>query len=287
MDSFTRTNSGLANQHAFYNCDYVVFLEGGEISYNVTDVYSGSFNENTNDIIFWENIFKKFLKHKKIKFKSVGSKTTVKDIGNDIMNANITTVMVAMDSEFDQLHGGAISHPNILYSKGYSWENDVWCPDVINSVLKQVTAKEIAEADIKTNIINFFQNISIGVAADAYLFLIGDSFFSRSGTLKCVDCQSKDLPFVKSDVIKALLKEKNLKTSMLTQFKKQNSINSAEFCFGHLLADYCVQVINHYLKNRENLSAIRKDILNRIALGNYFNEHFVQAKSFKYYEALF
>ena len=67
---FRRTNSGLSNQHLFHKVDIVVFVEGGNKQYNKTQVYAGSYNHETDDIIFWSKMFDQFVSGKKLKFKS-------------------------------------------------------------------------------------------------------------------------------------------------------------------------------------------------------------------------
>ena len=69
MRSFKRTLRGLGNQHLFYNVDLIVFLEGGSVSYNKADVYAGNFTAETEDIIFWRNIFNKFSNNKQVNIK--------------------------------------------------------------------------------------------------------------------------------------------------------------------------------------------------------------------------
>jgi len=112
MSSFKRTLRGIGNQHLFYDVDLVVFLEGGSLSYNKADVYAGKFTAETEDIIFWRNIFNKFFIHKKIKFKSIGSKKTIKEIAIDIINGQLSTVYVAMDNEFDEILNKRMEHSN-------------------------------------------------------------------------------------------------------------------------------------------------------------------------------
>ena len=68
MSGFRRTISGLGNQHLFFDVDLVVFLEGGE-SYNKEEVYTNKYTAETEDVIFWKNVFKRFLEGKKIKPK--------------------------------------------------------------------------------------------------------------------------------------------------------------------------------------------------------------------------
>lgn len=290
MKAFRRTRSGLENQHLFYDVDIVVYVEGGKQSFNKDEVYAGKFNNETEDIIFWGKIFENFTNVNKIKFKSVGSKTTIKDIALDIINGHVKSVYVAMDNEFDEILDQRIKHPNVFYTHGYSWENDVWNHMLIEGIVEELTAIKINNDDIEINFNNFLKKIKIAVYADAYLFKKHDSFFPRkSGYMFCVDCNPSDLPYIKNLDIDKKLVNKGLKKSTLYNFGRKKSIETAKFCYGHLLADYCCQLVIHYLKKRHSLSNISKEIIYRMGLNKHFQKHF-SAKSgtvYDYYQQQF
>src|SRR3954469_4465985 len=100
IETFKRTKKGLSNLHLFYNVDYIVYLEGGSKSFSKDEVYLDNFNDDTEDIVYWKNIFKKYKKNELLKFKSVGSKKTLKDISEDILAGKIKNEYMAMDNEF-------------------------------------------------------------------------------------------------------------------------------------------------------------------------------------------
>ncbi len=285
---FRRTTSGLNNQHLFHNVDLVVFVEGGKLQFNKIQVYSGSYNHETEDVIFWSKVFDNFVSGKKLKFKSIGSKSTIKEIALDIIDGKISTVLVAMDNEFDEILKKQMSHPNIYYTYGYSWENDVWNPSVVKSVLEELTAIKINHSDIEDNFDLFIKDLKIAVFADGYMFKKQNSFFPRKKSpLFCVDCNPLDLPSIKKDEIERRLVDKDLKKSTLYSFGRKHMVDTKKLCYGHLLADYCVQLILHYLKNRHSLKNISKDIIYRIGINKFFNEQFKSGEIYLYYEQQF
>lgn len=288
MKSFRRTNVGLSNQHLFHNVDLVVFLEGGTTSFSKTEAYAGGFTDNTADIIFWQNIFSRFKTKTKIKFRSIGSKNTIKEIAVDIIDGKITSVIVAMDNEFDDILKKRLNHPAVVYSYGYSWENDIWCETVINEVIKELAAVRIDEGALNKNFKSFVKSIKIGVFADAYLFSKGLSFFPRqNGILSMIDCTPSDLPSVKKTSLGALLASKSLNRNTLYSFGKRLGICPKRYCFGHLLADYCCQLIHHYLKNHLGLNPPCKTIIYRMGINKFFQYAFESSVSSEYYSGLF
>lgn len=271
MSYFKRTSSGLKNQHLFYNVDIVVFVEGGDKSYSKAEVLSGKYHEETEDIIYWKNVFSKFRALEKIKFKSVGSKSTIKEIAMDIVNGKLSTVMVAMDNEFDEVLNKRTTHSNILYTYGYSYENDVWNSRVIKAVIEELTAVEIDDKIIEKTFEKFLKALKLAVYADGYQFKKGTSFFPRkSGYLFCVNCVTNDIPVIKKNEIEKKLIEKSVSKTAAYSFGSRNKIDTLKHCFGHLLADFCCQIIMGYMKKRHDLSAPRKDILYRMGIGKYF-----------------
>ena len=285
IQTFKRTKSGLKNQHFFHDVDLVVFLEGGSRNHSKTDVYSGSYNSGTNDIIFWRNIFDRLKPGKKIKYKSVGSKTTVRDIAMDVVDGKMKTVYVAMDSEFDELLSKKIVDTNVIYSYGYSWENDVWNETVIKEILKELSGITIAEKAIENNFKKFLNAIKLAVIADAYLFSKDLSFFPKTGgILFCVDCKPVDLPCIQKPVIEKKLKDNLLKKTTLYSFARKREIDPKKNCYGHFFADYCCQLILHYLQNRLKLPGVQKAIFYRMALNKFFQHSFADSAQFDYYK---
>ncbi|SRR5258708_10783524 len=283
-----RTASGLNNQHLFHNVDVIVFLEGGPKSFSKIEVYDGNFHSETEDVLFWKNIFNRFKSETKIKFKSIGSKTTIKEIAVDIVTGKLNTVMVAMDNEFDEILEQRIKHSHVFYTYGYSWENDCWNDVVIKAVIEGLTAVEIENDDIEINFNRFLKKMRMAVYADGYLFTKTGSFFPRgSGHMFCVDCIPKDLPTIKSEQIKQKLVERGLNRNTLYTFGKRHSLSTKKFMYGHLLADYCFQVINNYLKNRHSLTGPSKAIIYRMAINKYFQVSFGEGDIFNYYQAQF
>jgi hypothetical protein len=131
--TFQRTPSGLSNLHVFLNVDAIVFVEGG-VSRTLHEVQSGEFDNESDDIPFWQKCFAELGPRLTLQFRAVGSKPTLIAIAQQVADGVVTGVYVAMDRDFDPLLGLAITAPRVLYTFGYSWENDVWRQAVIEEV---------------------------------------------------------------------------------------------------------------------------------------------------------
>ncbi len=79
----------------------------------------------------------------------------------------------------------------------------------------------------------------------------------------------------------------SLKESAVRSYGYRYRLSVNKFCFGHLLADFCCQIINHYLKVFHDLSSVRKEILYRMGINKYFNDQYEQSHIEQYYTSQF
>ena len=149
--SFTRSNSGLSNMALFHQVDLIVFTEGGCQSYSFEKVIEGKYNDFAVDIKFWSGIFEASNFNKKVQFRGLGSKTATKKICELIVNNKIQNVVVTRDSDLDDFISTKYKSPFILYTKGYSWENDVYHKDIVTEYIKSLLFTQ--------NLNNVYQNV--------------------------------------------------------------------------------------------------------------------------------
>jgi hypothetical protein len=125
-----RTRSGLQSLHVFHNADIVAFCEGGDML-SVELVSQGFGDDGTLDAYFWSQALDSIrAKGKSLHVKSVGNKPTLSSIANDVSEVGIPNILVCMDSDYDVPLGGSIESPSVLYTYGYSWENDALQLDI-------------------------------------------------------------------------------------------------------------------------------------------------------------
>jgi len=283
--AFKRTKSGIANQNLFHNVDFVVFVEGGSKSFTKEEVENDNYNNESDDIIFWERIFKKYKTNVSLKFKAVGSKSTALKIAEDIAVNNISTAYVAMDKEFDDILGKEIDSNKILYTYGYSWENDALSKELLKELLEDLTAKSVEDSLIFEPYEKFTKELKLSVYADGYQFSKYDSFFPRQGHMRCINCDLKKEPKLKKDEIDSLLNQNNLNKSTLYSFGNRNSIGTEKYCYGHLLADFCWHLISYLLKKVYKLKPVDKAVINRLILNRFID--YLNPEKDKYYKQQF
>jgi hypothetical protein len=146
---FRRTRSGIANLHLFFRVDRVVFCEGGE-QLAVAAVLSGEGEATTLDCYFWRRVAGYVGASQAYHFKSVGGKSTLKQLAEDIANGSITTAIVCFDRDFDWHCQRQFVHQLIAYTYGYSWENDATSEIALEGVLFRLFPREATTVAVFT-----------------------------------------------------------------------------------------------------------------------------------------
>jgi hypothetical protein len=119
-----RTPAGLTSLHLFFKVDVVVYCEGGN-SIPEAAVAQGAGNEETLDSLFWRRISQFVGAIRTYHFKSVGSKVTLASIAQDVQSLQIASIIVCLDRDYDWHCSKQITLAHVVYTYGYSWENDV------------------------------------------------------------------------------------------------------------------------------------------------------------------
>lgn len=173
---FTRTAQGLSNLHLFYGVDFVAFAEGG----TEADVARGGVSgTGTPDELFWQGSFEAVRPDLKIQVMLRGSKTSLQPIAEMVARGELNNVIVCMDADYEHVLGTNIQHPHVIYTWGYSWENDVIDWAELENIAYQI-------APVPRGRINF-----AGAKGDLF-----DSFGSRAARILILDIryQSVGLP---------------------------------------------------------------------------------------------
>lgn len=282
-NSFIRTSSGIQNEHLFHDVDYIVYLEGGNHSYTLEDITTKSlFNDNTLDIAFWKNQFNNHYSNCNCKFKSIGSKTVLKELSDIVISNNITSIIICMDSEFDELLNNKIQNPRVLYTYGYSWENEVFNPLILENLVILFTAMGECSDLIRTRYENFLSNIKDGVKGDYYQFSINNAFFPKKSRLKYFDIEDVALS-VKVDLLHKDIESKGMNLNQLIAYE----LDVERYCYGHLIADFSCQLIRNHLKKELFIDCPCNEALNRSAISLYFSQELKNDEINNYYENQF
>jgi hypothetical protein len=127
--TFVRSVSGLINFKRFVKRSFIVFCKGGSQNITVTDALGGQHNASAEDRTYWDALLRA-IGFSDIHLKPLGSASHVIDVAEYIIANNISNNLVIIDRDFPGRKKW-IADRRVLYSFGYSWENDVVGPKVV------------------------------------------------------------------------------------------------------------------------------------------------------------
>jgi len=139
---FTRTASGVRNYSRFVGNAFVVYIEGRVQKQDSNDGQHDTGLSEPRDVLFYRSIFSHFGNGRGFVFKCVGNKDNVLRYADLIRNGAINSALVVVDRDYDGLHCDIIERPEIIYTYGYSWENDFWTVDLALHVPSDLTVND-------------------------------------------------------------------------------------------------------------------------------------------------
>lgn len=131
--AFTRTAGGLSAQRVFFDAELIAYIEGKQNTNNGT-IY---------DNFYYESIFNEFLSGKKIKIKVLGSCNDVLETYHKIKDNNISNSFAIIDRDYDGVLGSRLKDYRLIYTNGYSWENDFWSQALCQTLLSNLTMNSL------------------------------------------------------------------------------------------------------------------------------------------------
>jgi len=273
--SFTRTNSGLSNMALFHGVDIIVFTEGGEISYPFIDILKGKFNETSVDIKFWSGIFNTYGFDKEVEFRALGSKTATNKICELLSEGKISNIAVARDSDLDDFIGNKVQCPHILYTKGYSWENDVYQKELVEEQIKSM----IFTNKIKNEYVEAIEKSYAEFYKQAFRLLKLEVLFRSSGIRLITDCKGerfisgKSLPLINMAQIQTVLNKK--KPSLPRPASLQGiALDKCPitFSYGKLKEALALANVNYIIGKLEGVKSLPKDLIVSSMIDRYFRK---------------
>jgi hypothetical protein len=269
--SFLRSPVGLSNLHLFLKVDSVVFVEGGEVSYSVEEVVSGQYGSEALDILFWQSVFSIFCTTLTVAIRCCGSKKTAKAIAAHVASGEITNVCVALDRDHDNRIGSLISAPRVLYTYGYSWENDTLHNEVICDLFYAMCPIPRDQTDVTSEVRggldSFAEAIDLAVCADILLACKGSSLLPRDAPESVILIGANKFPTINADRIRCLSDsaECNLPSDTSGGLKSSPFVD----CYGAVLAAFCYRLLLYLCHKYSRISNFSKHVFYTMAIDKF------------------
>lgn len=114
----------------FHRCNYTIWVEGDD------------------DKIFWNTRFNELGVHN-YHVKVAGGKPNLKKYIDQIINED-ADIIVACDKDYDEVLNMLNKNKKIIYTYGYSIENTMYCPKIINELIQNYT-RQISNYEEEVN----------------------------------------------------------------------------------------------------------------------------------------
>lgn len=252
--------------HAFLGVSYIVYSEGGAFDKALGQSISSI------DAVFWKGFFSRFLPNLSYSIKPLGSKENLLPYAQDIVDAKITNTIVVMDRDHDHHRQCIINHPCIIYTYGYSWENDAWRAESVISKLERISAggvsKELAD-EIRIKCRNFYSDFNRLVFVDVLCSLKRVQGIHREKFWSLVDSRDINRIRIKKDAFRKLIT--TVKAGRVNKFRYVGAdrVISERDCYGKLLAKFVYEI---FCKGFQNLTGQKN--LSRAMADIFMAEHF-------------
>lgn len=159
--TFERSASGQSNRAIFLGVDYVCYVEGPE------EADCGA------DIAFWKTVLNAVRPELKIWFVSRGGKPNLERLAQEIVESDISNVLVAMDADYSRLFSGRfIDDRRILYTLGYSWENDIFHSGLAVDLYAKLALSQVVSHEVESYIDGLWSDI----LKKTYWIMLADFF---------------------------------------------------------------------------------------------------------------
>ncbi|WP_147200719.1 DUF4435 domain-containing protein [Pantoea sp. CCBC3-3-1] len=133
--TFMRTSGGINAQKKFHRVDITFHIEGKNVQntpgFKTTDLC---------DYKYYKALLEHYLPERKVKIKVLGCCKNVLDYYELIESKKLKNNLVIVDRDYNGIISSRINDRNVIYTYGYSWENDFWSDVVSTHVITMLTA---------------------------------------------------------------------------------------------------------------------------------------------------
>ncbi len=263
---FSRTASGVSNHSFFSGVDLIIYSEGGTIDRENPEA-SWSI-----DSLFWKNIFSRFLPGIKIKVKSLGSKENVLPYAEGISSGEYSNSLAVLDRDHDSHKGIIIDHPRVLYTHGYSWENDAWRAGFMISLLRHNSPSgELppgTQEDISRKVECFLLAFNRLIFVDVLCSLSAIKGIDRDSFWSFVSNGNIENPKISKQHFKRLIANAKEKREAPLRYTGNNTIKADRDCYGKLFAKFCYFVIFEHYKRMTKTKNLPKEYADQLIVAN-------------------
>lgn len=273
---------GRSNRALFYGVDRIVYVEGGRDDKGPVEAFDG---------LFWKHIFNIFCPSLKVKILPRGGKESVLEFA-EALNEDSRNVIVAVDRDYDGILGKMIDNPNVLYTFGYSFENDIFSREVLVDLFCNIcpicdNVEDVDQA-IRDLIAQYCKDVWWSQLADVCGKLVGRKVIDRRQIQKYIASSSITVkPKIAKSVLAGEVYRANYGSSRprltMVPYKMENL---PDLSVGHLYASFCFKVLAYLHNIYSNTQKLTKDAVTSLAITTFviYLSNNPRSKKAEYYQ---
>jgi hypothetical protein len=262
MTTFSRTTKGISNYPLFYGCDFVVFTEGKET--NQTELVS----EERPDVQYYREVLRIASNGLTPKIKCIGNKMAALDYAEQIVASGTNNLIVIVDKDLEGVTCSPIPLRCVIRTQGYSWENELWSPKVINEVARIISNSNIMVASlINKNLPMLQKRLKYLSLLNAVSCLYGTALLSNSNSLAGIRFRLPSLPVDEVKRISSQFKSSAASGCSLSRniIRESSNAESRAIIRGHLWENVAFRLISYAYKQATGENFPPNGVLQRIA----------------------
>lgn len=259
----------------FHRVDVVLYVEGGDESYCLHEVLRGMASSTSHDVQFWERVRDALSIAKRVRVRSVGSKSVLLEMLAMLEDHGIETVLLAADADFDHLTGGGDGSRYLMRTWGYSWESDVWSPEVFSAVVRLFGPVSTDDTTVEEACDLTFQSLEEGakeavrteIATWEYDLMVWnrkswERYVDRRGTVPCL-AQGQVAEAIEQAQAGVASREK------VRTCKALSDGDELRFLFGHLMASFMDAGVRACLRRTCGIKTVPKEAIQSAAISAF------------------
>ena len=227
-----------------------------------SEILNGGGDQETLDVFFWQSVIDADTNGLKVHVKSVGCKSTLASIAHDVHHNEIDNIRTCFDRDYDFQLNRQIRYKHVFYTYGYSWENDVLTPDVLNRIFwtlrNRTEEAERVWSELEAALLQFSKDIARYTEYDlAFVSRGACGLYPRDKPAKALDLAASP-PKLNSQALAVILRNRGFARGPQRKVKiKREMLRNT---YGHLLACYVYHLFGW---------AIRRGTANKVKMMDF------------------
>ena len=264
--TFTRTKSGLANYARFFDSDVICYIEG-----KVEEVGEAAIN----DILFYQGLISSILPKAKVKIKCVGNKESALAYAANLSKGKISNGVVIVDRDYDGILSSIIQNNSIIYTYGYSWENDLWTLHTSKQVLNDLTVgNKVADSKLDVRYNFAARRIAMLSVLDISMQIHGESLLKKNRGSCGIDLHLNRVNIIPVSEVSRLIniyRSSNANGSPIVKELQKMAVaaNPGNLIQGHLWAHVVCMILSSLIKRYSQIGTISNQTIINLALTKF------------------